>query len=209
MIADAAETLAEPTKQFNPYLQRFKTLEQRFFEKVNKDGPIPPHRPELGKCWVWMAGRLQEYGCFKGNGKMQKAHRVSWELHNGKIPDGLFACHKCDYPPCVNPHHLFLGTTQDNTSDRTKKGRSARGDISGLRQHPERAARGDNHGSKTRPETTLKGEKNPNAKITEADVIEIRRLAGSAPKKEIAKRYGISAGMAGYIINRKSWRHIR
>jgi len=102
-------------------------IEKRFWEKVNKDGPIPSHRPELGPCWLWMACRTPSgYGQLGLPGKdagIVIASRFSWELHNGPIPDGLFACHKCDNPPCVNPAHLFLGDHEDNARDAAAKGR--------------------------------------------------------------------------------------
>ena len=90
---------------------------QRFWQRVNKEA-------EDGH-WVWTgAKRGFGYGQLFVNGKNQSAHRLSWELHNGPIPEGLWVLHKCDYPPCVNPEHLFLGTPQDNALDKCKKGRS-------------------------------------------------------------------------------------
>lgn len=72
------------------------------------------------ECWEWKAGRgARGYGVL-GAGK---AHRVAWELTNGKILGSLFVCHKCDNPPCCNPNHLFLGTCKDNLEDCSKKGR--------------------------------------------------------------------------------------
>lgn len=75
-------------------------------------------------CWEWTAV-LNEwgYGQFKYERKMQLAHRVSYVLHKGEIPDGLLVCHECDNPKCVNPDHLFLGTSSDNARDRNKKNR--------------------------------------------------------------------------------------
>jgi hypothetical protein len=83
---------------------------------------------ELEKCWEWQ-GYLNEsgYGFTRIGGRGGKAwlaHRLSWEIHNGQIPDGLHVLHKCDNPKCVNPNHLFLGTNLDNILDRVKKGRS-------------------------------------------------------------------------------------
>jgi len=75
-------------------------------------------------CWNWLACILPSgYGQFYLNGKHYAAHRASWELYNGVIPDKLFVLHKCDNRRCVNPEHLFLGTTTDNMRDMVKKGR--------------------------------------------------------------------------------------
>lgn len=96
----------------------------RFWSKVDKDGPVPAHRPELGPCWVWTAGKHEQgYGIFSSRSYPMRAHRFSWELHYGPIPDGLFVCHHCDNPPCVNPEHLFTATHLGNMRDCIAKGR--------------------------------------------------------------------------------------
>ena len=77
-------------------------------------------------CWLWM-GKTDYAGYGMVGLGLRKgilAHRFSWEIANGPLPEGLFACHHCDNPPCVNPSHLFLGTHQDNMNDRNRKGRS-------------------------------------------------------------------------------------
>ena len=75
-------------------------------------------------CWLWMAKRERRgYGRLEHKGKSLIASRVAWELTNGPIPQGLLVLHRCDNPPCVNPDHLFLGTTQDNVTDKMTKGR--------------------------------------------------------------------------------------
>jgi len=75
-------------------------------------------------CWLWSGScDTSGYGLFRLNGKLEKAHRVSYKQYKSKIPDGMLVCHTCDTPNCVNPMHLFLGTHKDNSEDRDNKGR--------------------------------------------------------------------------------------
>jgi len=102
-----------------------KTLEERFNEKwlpVTESG-----------CWLWVGtvSGSNSYGYISSGGKNKRAHRISYELFNGEIDDGLSVMHKCDCPSCVNPDHLVLGTHQDNMSDSASKGRK------GLKLTPE------------------------------------------------------------------------
>ena len=88
---------------------------KRFFDKVLK----------TDNCWTWI-GCLRGktgYGAFKINKKTVDSHRVSYTLHYGEIPKGLYVCHKCDNKKCVNPAHLFLGSPKDNWQDSFDKGR--------------------------------------------------------------------------------------
>lgn len=102
----------------------------RFWAKVNKNGPIPEHRPELGPCWVWTAHcNVKGYGNFTFKGDEKLAHRFSYEVFVANIEDGLFICHHCDNPPCVNQSHLFQGTRIDNVQDAVKKERMAKGET--------------------------------------------------------------------------------
>lgn len=90
-----------------------KPLEIKFWKKVDRRGP--------DECWKWTGAINQAgYGAFGNN----HAHRTSYEITYGPIPDGLFILHKCDNPPCVNPNHLFVGTHQDNMRDMISKGRA-------------------------------------------------------------------------------------
>lgn len=75
-------------------------------------------------CWEWHGGRSRNgYGLICCEGKMKGTHRVSWIVHNGPIPGGLYVLHKCDNPCCWRPDHLFLGTQKDNMRDMHEKGR--------------------------------------------------------------------------------------
>lgn len=74
-------------------------------------------------CWEWTGWRAHGYGYFFHEGKDQRAHRVSYELFVGSIPDGLVVMHSCDNRPCVNPDHLSVGTQADNVRDMVAKGR--------------------------------------------------------------------------------------
>lgn len=92
------------------------SAEERFWSYVDT----------TGDCWEWTGGQIRMgYGHFKPGGQRGtvKAHRFSWQLAFGQIPDGLFVLHHCDNPPCVRPAHLFLGTHLDNMADKKAKGR--------------------------------------------------------------------------------------
>ena len=106
----------------------------KFFAKVNK----------TDSCWLWTGAKWQDktkrrlgYGKAYSCGKIRKAHRVSWEISNGNIPDGLCVLHKCDVPLCVNPEHLFLGTVVDNVKDMVSKNRNRWGQ--GIHTHQARS----------------------------------------------------------------------
>ncbi len=105
------------------------TLAQRFWKKIDKNGPIPEQCPELGPCWIWTAfkdevGRGQ-IATSKG---LRHAHKVSWMLHGRTIPEGMCLLHRCDNTGCPNPDHLRLGTQLENIAEMVAKGRNPFGE---------------------------------------------------------------------------------
>lgn len=144
----------------------------RFMDKVSPE-------PNSG-CWLWTASSsAQGYGHFQVNGRLCRAHRVSWELHNGKIPDGMWVLHKCDNPGCVNPDHLFLGTNVDNVADMVAKGRRAK----------------------------TEGATHWNAKLSERQIRQIRSASGL--HKEIAAAFGVSRQHISHIKSGGKWSHLK
>lgn len=155
-------------------------------------------RGAANECWPWLGGKDDEgYGIvslvINGKERHVRAHRIAYYLHNGKDPSDQIVCHSCDNPPCSNPAHLFTGTHGDNARDRTNK---RRGSI------------GVNHYFHLRPDEVPKGEKHGMAKLTEADVLEIRRLADSHSHGELGKQYGVHRSLIRLIVLRKNWTHI-
>ena len=88
--------------------------EERLFKKVDKSG----------ECWLWTGGKTHDgYGMMTIKGKTTYVHRLSYQLHKGEIPEGMYVCHSCDVPSCINPDHLWLGNNADNMKDMYKKER--------------------------------------------------------------------------------------
>lgn len=182
-----------------------RPLADRFWARVQK----------TPTCWVWL-GHIGTTGLgygylsihVAGRKKMipQTAHRISWEIHHGPIPPGMWVLHRCDNPPCVNPNHLYLGTPADNMHDRSERGRAPKGINHPLVLHPERAARGDKHGYALHPEKWLRGESHPLAKIDEATANIIRN--SPEPGVVLAQRYHISPTAISRIRKGKTWKLI-
>jgi hypothetical protein len=156
------------------------SLERRFWIRV-------PSRPDEG-CWNWSAAAMNAYGQLWVGPKYAKsgAHRVSWVIHFGEIPEGLCVCHHCDNKRCVRPDHLYLGTIGDNNRDAWERGLC----------EPIRHRVFDQT-----------GEKGPGAKLTWEQVNEMRAryAAGGTSYSRLARQYGVSAGHIGGIIRRKFW----
>lgn len=170
----------------------------RFWDKVQKRS--------FG-CWEWIGSKiLTGYGTVGvGPAKARKivyAHRLSYEIHFGPIPLGLFVCHHCDNPSCVNPAHLFLGTNSDNLKDAVRKGRH------GSKTHPERIACGDRNGKFTKPEATPRGSNHGMAILDEDKVRAIRLLFESQTRRELALQFGVSIPTIKAIVLRRIWKHV-
>lgn len=143
----------------------------RFWQKVDK----------TGECWNWTAFISKKgYGLFSVKNRSQRAHRVSYELAHGPIPDGMQVLHHCDNRRCVNPAHLFLGTNADNMADKTAKGRQAR--------------------------FVANGEKNHRTKLTSENVLAIRASIGRPV--DLAAEYGVSPSTIVCVRSRRHWKHI-
>ena len=111
---------------------------ERFFQKVDKNGPVPAHRPELGPCWIWTASRNNKgYGLVRLNWRLELAHRAAFCFQHGRWPEPC-ALHLCDHGhlACVRWDHLVEGTLTDNNRDMSAKGRNF------AAMHPERTRRG-------------------------------------------------------------------
>ena len=150
----------------------YSTTWEKFLGKVDTSGD----------CWNWIRGKDSDgYGNAWHNGKSWKAHRLSWSLVKGDIPNGLCVCHRCDNRSCVNPDHLFLATSQENTADRNRKGRQAIGD--------------NMKRSKLNPDKVRK----------------MRKLYsdGLFTFKKIAEMYGVCAATAREAIRGTGWKHVK
>jgi hypothetical protein len=155
---------------------RTVSLEARYARYVGEE-------TESG-CWPWTGATHQgRYGIIGAGGKggtALKAHRLAWEFANGPIPEGMYVCHHCDNPRCVNPSHLFLGLQTDNMADMVSK---------------ERQSRGEDHS---------------HAKLTEEQVIYIREQARSGQRSQVqlAAEFGVRPDYLCKLVKGKYWRHI-
>lgn len=149
-------------------------IEDRFFAKISK-------HVESNGCLLWLAScDTGGYGTIKHQGKNAKASRIAYQFAYGDFDQSLFVLHHCDNPPCVNPLHLFLGTHQDNATDKVEKGRQS------------------------------KGVRSITAKLTDDQVREIRALyvPWFVTQKQLAKRFGIAEVTVNNIIHKRDWKHI-
>jgi hypothetical protein len=154
---------------------RQTVLTERFCANVDKNGPVI--RAELGNCWIWTGyTNANGYGTIQIDGRPCLTHRVSWELANGPITDGLWILHQCDNPPCVRVDHFLLGTVIRNVQDAVDRNRLAQGDRNG------------------------------NAKLLAENVAEIRTCyQAGEPAVALAARFGISRSTVHRVVGMKAW----
>jgi len=209
---------------------QFTSVESRFWSKVDKSNP--------DRCWLWTSTKAgRGYGSFRIGQRQVYAHRLSYEMTYGPIPEGMYVCHSCDTPPCVRPDHLFIGTPQENYHDARRKGRvisSSRLTTDDILEIRRLAAYGLKHVEIARrfnikrahawgivtgrswshvggPHGTLPGRRGAHstAKLTLEQVHEIRSLASTGmPNREISERFGISYATVWEIVTRRTWRSL-
>lgn len=155
-----------------------RPLAERFAEQytVNADG-----------CWIWTGTKLKTgyggIGAGGRHGRHLRAHRASWEIHRGPIPEGEKVRHRCDVRLCVNPDHLQLGSQRDNILDMVERGRRRGG---------------------TRGASIAK------SVLTDESVREIRQryAAGGVTYKALAAEYGVTFGAISHVVSRRTWKHV-
>lgn len=159
---------------------------KKFFDKVDKlEKPSSYSTP----CWMWKRkpsrGNKRQYGSFSVFKKVSSAaHRASWVLHFGNIPEGVEVCHKCDNPMCVNPDHLFLGTHKENMTDMVKKERQG-------------------------PRFPKRGNENNFNRFSVDDILKIRALYQEGwYQKDIAKIFKTHQTTISGMICCQNWKHL-
>jgi hypothetical protein len=160
----------------HPKLKRIPIAE-RFWKHVDKRGP--------DECWPWLAYcDATRHGHVMINGHPCHAARIAYELVNGPIPPGLFACHRCNNSPCCNPAHIYAGTPLENVHDTMMTSRYS-------------------------PPPHRRGEAVNTAKLTVDHVREIRVLyAEGQSQRKLASRFGVSRSNIGMIVRHTSWAHV-
>jgi hypothetical protein len=167
-------------KPFHPWPKRKNTKARMFCSIQCREVPVVERFwLQVGKtigCWTWK-GRVDKDGY--GEFYPLMAHRFSWQLHNGPIPENLCVLHHCDNPPCTNPDHLYIGTPSDNAHDRMIRGRE-RGELHGMAIVNESQVREIRH----------------------------RYVTENISQEYLGAEYGLSQTSISQIVLRKCWRHV-
>ena len=136
-------------------------------------------------CWNWLGAKIWNgYGRLMFKSKARLAHRLAYIAFVNEIPQGMLVCHHCDNRSCINPNHLFVGTSSDNAVDAYKKGRAN--------------------------DPTVRGEDHGMAKLSNEKAISIRSIysKGMTTQRVLAKKFGVSESRIGLVITGKIWRSI-
>lgn len=190
-------------KRFLPGHQsrnNFPSPEERFWSHVQK----------TESCWRWTGTRVKGYGVIYANGKLVRAHRFSYTLNAGAVPEKLWILHHCDNPLCVRPDHLYAGTHAQNVQDAIARDRLPKGERNGSRLHPERRPRGDKHWTHNVDVMPTAGENGWNSKLTDDDVRMIRSLyaSGRHSQSQLGVLFGTTQTNIGRIVRRLAWKHV-
>lgn len=155
----------------------FTPLERKNYRTV--EGKLSNFEISPCGCWVWKGNKSSDgYGRVRLNGKKRRAHIISYEHIYGTVPEGKMVCHRCGNRLCINPEHLYAGTSVDNYADMVR------------------------HGTSNRPF----GERTTKAKLTESQVLEIRRSHKTT--RELAKVYGVGKSTVQQARSGETWKHL-
>lgn len=175
-----------------------------FWSKVDKSA-------ESG-CWNWVGCKSKEgFGIFRCGGETFKAHRVSYSLNKGEVQQGKILAKTCQNDFCVNPDHIVALSIAENNKLAASQGKRAKGAANGKNTCPNSTPKEDNHWMKLKPDKShLIGESNAEAKLTEEQVLEIRKLHsdGSYKYKDLAIKFNVSDENIRKICMRLLWSHI-
>ena len=167
-------------------------MDALFWSRVDKNGPVPAGRPDLGPCWLWTACLVRGYGRFTRSNMPVSASRAVLEEWLGRpLAVGEWALHRCDNKPCVRLTHLYAGSHADNMRDAVAR---------------DRMAKGARHGTHLHPASVRRGARNAAAKLNEATVREARRLAGEGHSmSQLAHRFGVSKSAVWFAVTGQTW----
>lgn len=167
---------------------------------MKKEHLFDYYKPTASGCWEWSRGRLKSgYGAAYVDGRQQVAHRVAYELVRGQIPKGMYVCHRCDNPPCINPDHLWLGSHKENMHDAIKKGRASKPPVH----------KGGDHWRLKFPHMVEHGEDNPNAIMTDESVIGLRRdYVAGVPLDVLFSKYDVTRNTIHEYTSGRRWKHL-